>query len=85
MKWRLKILGVTTTDLGVLTRDTGNHIFKFSANHILSQSEKDGKEKRDLTRLVITMAEYIDSLINVGVPSLIQVPHSFDLNSFDSE
>lgn len=58
-------------DLGVLTMDTHNNIFKFLANHMLNQSEKDNKEKRELKWLVISMTEYIDSVMNIGALSLI--------------
>ena len=55
---KAKDFKATTMDLGVLTRDTGNHIFKFLADHMLSQSEKDSKEKGNWKRLVVTMAKY---------------------------
>ena len=39
---------VTTMDLGVFSKDTSNHLFKFLAHHMLNQSEKDNQEKREL-------------------------------------
>lgn len=62
---------ITTMDLGVLTWDIDNHIFKFSSDHMLIQSKKDSKEKRELEKLVTTMAKYIDSLMNIGALPLI--------------
>ena len=58
-------------DLGVLTRDTNNHIFIISVDYMLSQLEKGCKEKRELEKLIITMAKYIYSLMNVGALPLI--------------
>lgn len=46
---------VTTVELGAITRDTENH-FKFLVDHMLTQSERDNKEKKELKRSVITMA-----------------------------
>jgi hypothetical protein len=39
---------VATVDLGTINRGTGNRIFKFSVDHMLTQSEKDSKEKKEL-------------------------------------
>ena len=55
-------------------QDTKNHIFKFSVDHMLGQSNKDNQEKRKLKLLVITIVEYIDSLSNAGSLSLVQAP-----------
>jgi hypothetical protein len=41
-------LKVTTVDLGTINRSTGNQLFKFSADHMLTQSKKDNKEKKEL-------------------------------------
>lgn len=71
--------------MGAITRDTGNHFFKFSTDHMLTQSERDSKEKKEMKRMIITMVEYIDSLMNLGSLLLIQTPQSFDLNSSDSQ
>jgi hypothetical protein len=34
---------VTSIELGAINRNTGNNFFKFSADHMLTQSEKDSK------------------------------------------
>jgi hypothetical protein len=78
-------LKVSSIDLGTITRDTGNNFFKFSADHMLTQSEKDSREKKELKGMITTMATYIDSLINVGASPITQVPQSFDPNSAESQ
>lgn len=71
--------------MGVLVRDTGNHIFKFLTDHIITQLDKDNKEKRKLKKIIVTMVEHIDSLVNFGALPLIQVPQSFNPSSSDSQ
>lgn len=76
---------VTTLELGAITRDTGNHFFKFFVDHMLTQSERDRREKKELKELVITMATYVDSLMNLGALPLVQTSQSFDPNSSDGQ
>ena len=56
---------VTSIELGTINRNTGNNFFKFSADHILMKLEKDSKEKKELKAMVISMATYIYSLLNL--------------------
>ena len=51
---------------------------------MLSQSEKDSKEKKELKNMIMTMAAYIDSLMNLGTLPIIQAPQSFDPNFAES-
>ena len=37
---------VTTMELGAITRDIGSHFFKFFVDHMLTQLDKDRKEKK---------------------------------------
>jgi hypothetical protein len=76
---------VTSIDLGTITRNTGNNFFKFSTDHMLTQSEKDSREKKELKGMITTMATYIESLINLGASPITQVPQSFDPNSAESQ
>ena len=64
-------LKVTSIELGTINRSTGNNFFKFSADHMLTQSEKDSREKKELKAMVTSMATYIDSLINLGATPVI--------------
>ena len=52
---------------------------------MLSQSEKDSREKKELKAMVTTMDAYIDSLINLGATPVIQLPQPFDPNSGESQ
>ena len=47
---------------------------------MLTQSEKDSREKKELKGMVMTMAAYIDSLMNLGALPVVQTPQAFDLN-----
>ena len=38
---------VTSIELGTINRSTSNNFFKFSVDHMLTQSKKDSKEKKD--------------------------------------
>lgn len=76
---------VTTMDLGAISRDTGNHFFNFSVDHMLNESKRDNKEKKDLKKLIITMVEYIESLMNFSALPLIQTPQYFYLKSSNSQ
>ena len=78
-------LKVTSIDLGTINRSIGNKFFKFSADHMLTQSEKDSREKKELKEMVTSMAVYIDSLVNLGVVPIIQLPQPFDPNSAESQ
>lgn len=71
---------VTSVELGTINRSISNHFFKFSADHMLTQSEKDSKEKKELKGMVTTMATYIDSLMNLGALPIVQAPQPFDPN-----
>jgi molecular chaperone GrpE (heat shock protein) len=51
---------------------------------MLTQSEKDSKEKKELKGMVVTMDAYINSLINLGVAPIIQIPQPFNPNSAES-
>ncbi len=64
-------LKVTFIDLGTINKSTGNNFFKFSADHMLTQSEKDSREKKELKAMVTSMATYINSLVNLGVAPII--------------
>lgn len=70
----------TSIGIGAISRNKGNNFFKFSTNHMLTQSEMDSKEKKELKAMVVTMAVYIDSLINLGAAPIIQMPQPFDPN-----
>ena len=76
---------VTSVELGTINRSTCNHFFKFSADHMLTQSKKDSRKKKELKGLVITMAAYIDSLMNLGDLPIVQAPQYIDPNSIDSQ
>ena len=78
-------LKVTSIELGIINKSTGNNFFKFSANHMLTQLEKDNREKKELKAMVISMAAYIDSLVNLGAMLVIQLPQPFDPNSAESQ
>ena len=52
----------------------GNHFFKFSVDHMLNQSKKDSRGKKELKALVVTMASYIDSLMNLMALPLVKTP-----------
>ena len=52
---------------------------------MLTQSEKDSRERKELKSLVMTMAAYINSLMNLGALPVVQAPQSFDPNSADSQ
>jgi len=65
-------LKVTSIELGTINKSTDNNLFKFSADHMLTQSEKDSREKKELKSMVTSMATYIDSLVNLGVIHLSQ-------------
>ena len=47
---------------------------------MLTQSEKDSKEKKELKSMVTMMAAYIDSLMNLGALPIVQVLQLFDPN-----
>ena len=52
---------------------------------MLTQSERDSKEKKELKAMVVMMVTYIDSLINLGDSPIIQVPQPFDPNSVERQ
>ena len=52
---------------------------------MLTQSEKDSKEKKELKGMVMTMVAYIDSLMNLSALPIVQVPQPFDPNSVGSQ
>ena len=52
---------------------------------MLTQSEKDNREKKELKEMVTSMAAYIDSLVNLGVAPIIQLSQPFDPNSAESQ
>lgn len=74
-----------TVDLGTINRSTGNHFFKFFADHMLTQSRKDSKEKKELEGMVTTMATYINSLMSLSALPVVQDPQAFDPNSVESQ
>ena len=76
---------VTSIDLGTINRSTDNNFFRFSVNHMLTQSKKDSREKKELKEMVTCMAAYINSLVNLGVAPVIQLPQPFDPNSAESQ
>ena len=76
---------VTSIELGTINRSTGNNFFKFSADHMLTQSEKDSKEKKELKGMITAMAAYINSLINLGASPIVQVSKPFDPSSAESQ
>ena len=78
-------LKVTSIELGTINRSIGNNFLKFSADHMLTQSEKDSREKKELRAMVSSMAAYIDSLVNLGAMPVIQLPQPFDPNSAESQ
>ena len=52
---------------------------------MLTQFEKDSREKKELKGLVMTMAAYIDSLMNLGALPIVQAPQSFNPNFVNSQ
>ena len=78
-------LKITTIELGTINKSTGNNFFKFSAEHMLTQSKKDRREKKELKAMVTAMATYIDSLVNLGAVPIIQLSQPFDPNSTESQ
>ena len=52
---------------------------------MLTQSEKDSREKKELKALVVTVAAYIASLMNLEALPVVQTPQSFDPNFADSQ
>jgi len=50
-----------------------------------AQSKKDNREEKELKGMVMTMATYIDSLMNLGALLVLQAPQAFDLNSIGSQ
>ena len=52
---------------------------------MLTQIEKDSKEKKELKVQVVAMAAYINSLINLGALPMVQVPQPFDPDLVDSQ
>ncbi len=76
---------VIVVELGTINRSIGNNFFKFSANHMLTQFEKDSKEKKELKGMVMTMAAYINSLMNLGALPIVQAPQAFSPNSTGSQ
>ena len=76
---------VTSIELRTINRSTGNNFFKFSVDHMLMQSEKDSKKKKELKGMVIAMAAYINSLLNLGASPIIYISQSFNLNSAESQ
>ena len=52
---------------------------------MLTQSEKDSREKKELKGMVMTMAAYIDSLMNLGALTVVQASQAFDPNSIGSQ
>lgn len=52
---------------------------------MLTQSEKDSKEKKELKGMVMTMAMYIYSLMNLGALPVVQAPQDFNPNSVGSQ
>lgn len=78
-------LKVTSIELGTINKSIDNKIFKFSVDHMLTQSEKDTREKKELKAMVTAMAAYIDSLVNLGAVPVIGLPQPFDPNSTESQ
>ena len=64
---------VTSIELGTINRSIDDKFFKLSANHMLTQLEKDSKEQKELKGMITTMATYIDSLNNLEAAPVIQV------------
>ena len=62
---------VTSIELGTINWSTGNNFFKFSTNHMLTQLERNSKEKKELKGMIIAMAACIESLINLGASPII--------------
>lgn len=62
---------VTSIELRTINRNTGNNFFKFSTDHMLTQLEKDSKEKKELKGMITAMATYINSLINLGASPIV--------------
>ena len=52
---------------------------------MLTQSEKDNRDKNELKGMVITMAMYINSLMSLCAFLAIQAPQSFNLNFVGSQ
>lgn len=76
---------ITRVDLGTMDRDANNHHFKYSAQKILTHSEKDGKEKKELKKNIRILAQFIDTLGCFGPLSLLQAPKNFDPTSSENK
>lgn len=69
---------ITKVELGKMSRDTDNHFFQVSAKKMLTRSEKDGQEKRELKRHISVLAQFIDSIGCLG-----EMPISHAIENFD--
>lgn len=69
---------ITKVELGNMSRDSNNHFFQVSANKMLTRSEKDEWEKRELKRHISILAQFIDS-----IGCFRELPISHATESFD--
>lgn len=53
---------ITKVELGNMSRDLDNHFFQVSAKKMLTRSEKDGREKRELKWHINILTQFIDTI-----------------------
>lgn len=71
---------VERVELGVADRDTDNHHFEVFAKCMLTRSQKDGKDKKELKQMIRVLADYIHAISGVSSSPkpLAQASQSFD-------
>lgn len=72
---------VTKMELGNTSRDSDNHFFQVSAKKMLTKSEKDGREKRELKRHISILSQFIDSISCFRALPISHATKSFDPTS----
>lgn len=68
---------ITKVELRNMSRDSDNHLFQVSAKKMLTRSEKDGQEKRELKRHINILAQFIDSIDYFGALPISHASKSF--------
>lgn len=61
-----------------MSRDSDNHFFQVSVKKMLTRSEKDRRDKRELKRHISILAQFID---NIGCFKELPISHATE--SFD--
>lgn len=75
---------ITKIELGKMSRDTDNHFFQVSAKKMLTRSEKDGREKRELKRHTSVLAQFIESIGCLGAMPISHATENFDPTSLEN-